>query len=295
MKKVEQNLKAYKFKIVISAFMVLALFSSGCNPLVEEGVRKADLKKDVELVTDYGTIIFRLSDETPLHRNNFIKLVNKEFYDSLLFHRVVNEFLVQTGDPDSRGAIAEVPLGEAELPYTVPAEFTPNLFHKRGAINAARNDNPARASSSTQFTIIQGRVYTDSTLNDAEARINGWLANNRVVNDPNNKALLDHIQDLRRRNPVNDSIPILRIQLQELVNTDLANTPPYRIPEEHREIYKTIGGAAHLDQNYTVFGEVVKGIEVVDSIAGVETDRTARPVKDVRIISARMIKREDYN
>lgn len=294
MKKAEQNLRDYRLVKIISTCLVFVLFASGCDPLVEEGVRKSDLKKDVELVTDYGTIIFRLSDETPLHRNNFIKLVNKEFYDSLLFHRVVNKFLVQTGDPDSRGATAEVPLGEAELPYTVPAEFTPNLFHKRGAINAARNDNPARASSSTQFTIIQGRVYTDSTLNAAEARINGWLANNRVVNDPNNKALLDHMQDLRRRNPFNDSIPILRIQLQELVNTDLANTPPYRIPEEHREIYKTIGGAAHLDQNYTVFGLVVKGIEVVDSIAAVETDRSARPLNDVRIISARMIKRQDY-
>jgi len=271
----------------------MVVFLSGCNPEIEEGVRKGDLKKDVELVTEYGTIIFRLSDETPLHRNNFIKLVNKGFYDSLLFHRVVNKFLIQTGDPDSRGAKSEAQPGEADLPYTVPAEFTADLFHKRGAINAARNDNPARASSSTQFTIIQGRVHTDSTLAIAEGRINGWLANNRVVNNADNKELLDQIQSLRRRNPENDSLAMMRNVLQELVKADLENTPPYRIPEAHREIYITVGGTPHLDQNYTVFGEVVSGIEVVDKIATVET-RSERPLQDVRIISARMIKRQAY-
>ena len=293
MKTIEQNSRNFRLVQRLGTVMLLAIFLSGCNPEIEEGVRKGDLKKDVELVTDYGTIVFRLSDETPLHRNNFIRLVNKQFYDSLLFHRVVNNFLIQTGDPDSKGAKSEAQLGEAELPYTVPAEFTSDLFHKRGAINAARNDNPARASSSTQFTIIQGRVYTDSTLAVAENRINGWLANNRVVNDPNNKELLDQIQSLRRRNPENDSLAIMRNVLQDLVEADLEKTPPYRIPEEHREIYKTIGGAAHLDQNYTVFGEVVSGMEVVDKIAVVET-RSERPLQDVRIISARMIKRKDY-
>jgi len=295
MKKNEMNEPNFRSVGTITKVLLLAVIFSGCNPLIEEGVRKNDLNKDVELVTEYGTIIFRLSDETPLHRNNFIRLVNEKFYDSLLFHRVIDKFLIQTGDPDSKYAGSEAPLGEADKPYTVPAEFTPNLFHKRGAINAARNDNPERASSSTQFTIIQGRTYTDSTLAIAETRINGWLANNRVVNNPENKELLDQIQDLRRRKPENDSLAIMRNLLQELVDADLVSNPPYKIPEEHRAIYKTVGGAAHLDQNYTVFGEVVKGMEVVDKIAAVERDPMDRPVEDVRIISARMIKRIEYN
>ncbi|MBE0676671.1 MAG: peptidylprolyl isomerase [Bacteroidales bacterium] len=278
--------------LIISA-IVLILAATGCNPEIEEGVRKKDLKHDVELTTDFGVIVFRLSDETPLHRNNFIRLVNQGFYDSLLFHRVINNFLVQTGDPDSRVSEADASLGETDLPYTVPAEFTPNLFHKRGAINAARNDNPERASSSTQFTIIQGRVYNDSTLAMAESRINGWLASNRVVNDPANKELFELQQRLRRSETGRDSLAFVRGIIDSLVQADQAAAEPYRIPEAHREVYKSEGGAAHLDQNYTVFGEVISGMEVVDKIAAVETNRADRPVNDVRIISARMIRRKN--
>lgn len=273
--------------LAISAAMFLMI---GCDSEIEEGVMKSDLKKDIELTTDYGVIVFRLSDETPLHRNNMIKLVNQGFYDSLLFHRVVNNFLVQTGDPRTRGLGGDEEVSNEDLNYTVPAEFNESLFHKRGAINAARSDNPARASSSTQFTIIQGRVYTDSTLAIAESRINGWLAANRVANNPANKELYDLQQELRRRRSA-DSLSVVRRTIDSLVQADLAATPPYRIPESHREIYKTEGGAAHLDQNYTVFGEVISGIEVVDKICAMEVAGTERSSEDIRITKARMIKR----
>jgi hypothetical protein len=143
MKALVLNSKKLSSVTVIFVMMMSSPVFHSCNPEVEEGVRKKDLVKDVELVTDYGTIVFRLSDETPLHRNNFIRLVNQGFYDSLLFHRVINNFLVQTGDPDSKGAPTGSNLGAADLPYTIPAEFSPGLYHRRGAINAARNDNPA--------------------------------------------------------------------------------------------------------------------------------------------------------
>ncbi len=284
----------FLFSRILIVFAVLLLGLIACNPVVFENVRKKDLKKDVVFETQYGEIVFRLSDETPLHRNNFLKLVNQHFYDSLLFHRVINHFIIQTGDPDSKTAKTGAPLGEADLPYTIPAEFNPNLFHKRGALNAARDDNPERVSSSTQFTFVQGRVYTDSTLNMAEKRINGWLAFNKVLHQPENKEIATLYEGLRKRQSNPDSLLQISNKIKLLADEELKKGMLYKIPEEHRQVYKTLGGAAHLDQNYTVFGEVVKGMEVVDKIAAVKTDSLDRPVNDVRIISAKLIKRRKY-
>jgi len=166
-------------KIALSLVFVFLFFSMS-NAQIEPGVLKSDLSKDVCLTTDMGEIVFRLSDETPKHRTNFIKLVNQGFYDSISFHRVIENFLVQTGDPETRPTPKTLP----EDPYTLPAEPHPSLFHKRGAINAARmgdDTNPSQASSGTQFTIIQGKTYTDSTLAVAEKRINNWLAYNKII------------------------------------------------------------------------------------------------------------------
>ena len=287
------NLKVL-FSPVLVFYLVLVLSLTSCNPLVVESVRKKDLKKDVVFVTQAGEVVIRLSDETPLHRNNFIKLVNQHFYDSLLFHRVINHFIIQTGDPDSKTAKAGAPLGEADLPYTIPAEFNPNLFHKRGALNAARDDNPERASSSTQFTFVQGRVYTDSTLNIAEKRINGWLAFNKVLHQSENKEIAVLYEGLRKRQSNPDSLALISNKFKVLADEELRKGVLYKIPEENRQVYKTLGGAAHLDQNYTVFGEVVKGMEVVDKIAAVKTDSLDRPLDDVRIISAKLVKRRNY-
>jgi peptidyl-prolyl cis-trans isomerase B (cyclophilin B) len=205
-------------------------------------VKKRDRKKDVLLETSKGNIQIRLSNETPLHRDNFIKLVKMHYYDGILFHRVIQQFMIQAGDPESKKAAPGQPLGNGGPAYKVPAEFRPNLFHKKGVIAAARDNNPEKASSASQFYLTQGKVFTEAGLDSLE--------NNR----------------LKRK-----------------------------IPVEHRKVYTTLGGVPHLDQNYTVFGEVVKGLSIVDSIAAVPTSKGAdkdRPLEDVKIIKAKLVKRK---
>jgi peptidyl-prolyl cis-trans isomerase B (cyclophilin B) len=244
---------------------------------------------EVELTTNYGTIIFRLYDETPLHRDNFIKLVESGTYDSLLFHRVIKGFMIQGGDTKSKNASDTVALGGSDLDYRVPAEIRPNLFHKKGVLAAARTGNPERASSSTQFYIVQGIIHTDSSLDHNEGRINKMLARHFAVNDPNTKPLLDSLEKART---VKDTIQVktLNDSLTKIVDK-YTNFERYVIPETHRQVYKEIGGSPHLDQNYTIYGEVISGLEVVDAIAAVDTKRPDRPVTEVRILSMRLISR----
>lgn len=233
-------------KIFVFLLCVLAVQTSIAQK--EVVVKKKDRKKDVHLQTSMGDITLRLSDSTPLHRDNFLKLVKQGFYDSVLFHRIINNFMIQAGDPNSKTTTAGKPLGGGGPGYTIPAEFRTTLFHKKGALAAARQGddvNPEKASSGSQFYISQGKKFTDGGL---------------------------------------DSLETLRLKGRKILS-------------EHREAYKTVGGTPHLDQNYTVFGEVVNGIEVVDKIAIVPTSRGAdrdRPLEDVKIIKARLIKRKKY-
>ncbi len=223
------------------------IFLPGCNPRLSDGLRKKDLKKDVEIITTKGIIVIRLSDSTPQHRDNFLRLAKTGFYDSLLFHRVIRNFMIQAGDPDSKNGHPGKPLsqgGSGGPGYTIPAEFRPTLFHKRGAIGAARTGddvNPTRASSGSQFYIVQGKAFTDAGL---------------------------------------DSVERFRLKGR-------------KIPEDERSVYRQLGGAPHLDQQYTVFGEVVRGMDVVDSIAAVKTSGPPldRPVAEVRILKMRLIRR----
>lgn len=225
--------------LIFLAFVILAS-SYSADPLYQ--VKKGDINKDVELVTSKGTLVIRLSDSTPKHRDNFIKLVNRHFYDGLLFHRVMSQFMIQTGDPKSKTAKPGEALGQGSPGYTIPAEMRPYLFHKKGALAAARTPdevNPTRESNGSQFYLVHGRVYDDNDLNQVEARLNG-----------------------------------------------------YKIPAAHREVYKTLGGTPSLDQKYTIFGEVIKGLDVIDSIAAVTTGERNRPDVDVKIIKASLIKRQ---
>ncbi|MCB0503864.1 MAG: peptidylprolyl isomerase [Cyclobacteriaceae bacterium] len=244
----------------------------------------------VEMQTDLGTIIVELSDKTPKHRDNFIKLVKEGKFDSLLFHRVIQGFVIQGGDPDSKNALPTDTLGNGDLDYRVPAEFDSSLYHKRGALGAARDGNPERASSAMQFYIVQGKIANDSLLEVADKRINGMLAQNAFINASENKSLYDSLQKaIAEENwelyeTINDTIKSL--------GKDYTNFTRYTIPEAHQKVYRTIGGIPHLDQNYTVFGEVVSGIDVVDSIAAVQTSALDRPVKDIRIISMRIVPNE---
>lgn len=191
----------------------------------------AQRNRKVIISTNYGKMVVRLYDQTPLHRDNFIKLAKKHFYDSLMFHRVIEFFMIQGGDPDSKRAASGAQLGNGGVEYTIPAEFQLDLFHKKGVIAAARDNNPAKASNGCQFYIVQGKKFTDG-------------------------------------------------QLDTLEQTRLGGR---KIPLDQREVYKTTGGVPHLDQNYTVFGEVIEGLEVIDSIAAVKTDKNNRPVQDVRM------------
>jgi cyclophilin family peptidyl-prolyl cis-trans isomerase len=228
----------------IALLNCLIVFSATAQK--DSTIKKKDRKRDVLMQTTMGDIVIRLSDSTPLHRDNFLKLVKVGYYDSVLFHRVIKDFMIQGGDPDSKRAEAGKPLGNGGPGYTVPAEFRKTLFHKKGVIAAARtgdNMNPAKASSGSQFYIVQGKVFTDDGLDSVERfRLNGR-----------------------------------------------------KIPAEQRAVYKTIGGTPHLDQGYTVYGEVVKGLDVIDKIATVQTSKAQdrdRPLQDVRIIKTKLIKRK---
>ena len=241
----------------------------------------------VEMVTNYGTIVLQFYDETPLHRDNFIQLVESGTYDSLLFHRVIQDFMIQGGDTKSKYADSVARLGDSDLPYTIPAEIVPGLYHKKGALGAARTGNPARASSSTQFYIVQGKIQNDSLLGHNEGRINKMLARHYGTNDPANKPLIDSLEVARTQKDT-----VLSKELGTRLNLTLDsywNFDKYQIPEAHRQVYQTLGGTPHLDQNYTVFGEVISGLEVVDAIAAVATDSLDRPLGDVRILKARIL------
>ena len=183
----------------------------------------------VLISTDYGDVKVKLYNETPLHRDNFVKLVKDGFYDGLLFHRVINHFMIQGGDPNSKDAQEGQMLGDGNLGYTIPAEFVNGLYHKKGALAAARTNNPQKASSSCQFYIVQGNIWDDNGL--------------------------------------------------QMIEQHYGKT----FSPQQRESYKTVGGTPHLDNDYTVFGEVVEGLEVIDKIAAVPCDSNNRPKKDVKM------------
>jgi peptidyl-prolyl cis-trans isomerase B (cyclophilin B) len=258
-----------------------------CNPKQKSTEAEPEKRVTIEMETDFGTIVLELYNETPKHRDNFIKIAKDGVLDSVLFHRVIEQFMIQAGDPDSKNAQPGDTLGNGGLDYKVDAEFTPALFHKKGVLAAARDGNPERASSSTQFYIVQGKVFNDSLLNESEIRINGWLAEYYVRRDPNYKTLVDDLQKART-NKNEEGYKLLSDSLAGITKI-YTNFEHYSIPEEHREVYKTLGGTPHLDQNYTVFGEVIKGIDIVDSIAQVQTGEFNRPLNDVRILRVRVL------
>jgi peptidyl-prolyl cis-trans isomerase B (cyclophilin B) len=208
-------------------------------------IKKRDRRRDVEMVTTAGTIILRLSDSTPIHRDNFLRQVKTRYYDSILFHRVIKGFMIQAGDAATKGVVRTQPRDSTSARATIPAELRTTLHHRKGALAAARegdNVNPEKRSSLYQFYIVQGRTFTDAEMDSVEkARLFGK-----------------------------------------------------KIPPERRAVYKTVGGTPQLDGNYTVFGQVVQGLEVVDSIATTPTTQNPRdrPVQDMRILSVRLVKRK---
>lgn len=261
-----------------------------CNSNQKQIEQKPVERVTIEMATDLGTITLELYNETPKHRDNFVKIVNDGILDSVLFHRVIENFMIQAGDPDSKNAEPGDTLGNGGLDYRVDAEFNPALFHKKGVLAAARDGNPERASSSTQFYFVQGKVFNDSLLTVAENRINDWLADHYSRKAPEHKDLLDALEKATE-DKNREASKLLNDSLRNIAKS-YDNYEHYTIPEAHREVYKTLGGTPHLDQNYTVFGEVIKGLEIVDSIAAAETGTFNRPVKDIRILSVRVVEKD---
>ena len=234
----------------------------------------------VKIQTMLGDIVVRLYDETPIHRDNFIKLVKEGYYDGTLFHRVIKGFMIQGGDPDSKGAPAGKMLGVGGPDYTLEAEIKDNLFHKRGALAAARQGdevNPERRSSGSQFYIVWGDVYNEGQLRQFSKQLRM-----QKVQDVFNTLAGEHraeIMQLRRdRN---------RAGLQELQEKLVAEAEkkvgPAGLTDEQITLYSTIGGSPHLDGQYTVFGEVEEGLDVVEMIQGTATGRADRPVDDIEM------------
>ncbi len=238
----------------------------------------------VNISTTMGDIKVLLFGDTPKHRDNFVKLVNEGYYDGTLFHRVINEFMVQAGDPDSKGAPAGKQLGSGGPGYTIDAEFVyPKHFHKRGALAAARqgdNVNPERKSSGSQFYIVTGKAYNEAQLAQMEKQMIMMQQQdifNRLASERR-----DSIMQLRR-NRDQAGLQALQDELIALTEAEAAKNPAKLTPEQ-REAYSTVGGTPHLDGQYTVFGEVIEGMDVVEKIEKTPTLPGDRPKEDVKII-----------
>lgn len=243
----------------------------------------------VEIKTTEGDLTVRLFGDTPRHRDNFVKLAKEGYYNGVLFHRVINEFMVQTGDPDSKTAPAGKTLGSGGPGYDIEAEIVyPTHFHKRGALAAARQGdqvNPERRSSDSQFYIVTGKAYNDSTLNQMERQLQ-MMQKQNIFNDLAREHR-DSIMTLRR-NRDQAGLQALQDELVAITEKKAAEAPT-RLTSQQREAYTTTGGTPHLDNQYTVFGEVVDGMDVIDKIEKVETDSHDRPLKDVKILSMRVL------
>lgn len=256
-----------------------------CAVMACSSAKKNDVMgTKVKIETTMGDIIVKLYDETPNHRDNFIKLVENGTYEGTLFHRVIKDFMIQAGDPDSKGAPKGQMLGSGDVGYTVPAEFVyPQLFHKKGALAAARqgdNVNPEKASSGCQFYIVTGRVFNDSTLLSMEEQ-----KNQNKFTSVFNALAQKHMKEIYQMRRNNDQEGLMNLQDSIFVETQkqLEGEPEFKFTEEQRQAYTTVGGTPHLDGEYTVFGEVIEGMDVVDKIQQVSTNASDRPDDDVVI------------
>jgi cyclophilin family peptidyl-prolyl cis-trans isomerase len=263
------------------SIVLFVLFTCAAKPIVEK-----EKEACVLIETSFGTMKVKLYNETPLHRDNFLKLVQQGFYDSLLFHRVIQAFMIQGGDPESKNAPAGKQLGNGGPGYEIDAEFVPSLIHKKGVLAAARDGdqiNPQKKSAGSQFYIVQGQVFTSEQLKQMEDKIN-FPKRKQLVFDyilkPENASLKQKLDSLQRKNAfaeLNEAYNEVALKLEpEYQKLEL-----FRYTDEQIKVYTTIGGTPHLDQNYTVFGEVIEGLSVIDSIAAVPTDSNNRPLKDV--------------
>ena len=269
-----------KSKLV--SLIMLSILFIGCNVKTENTM--------VKIETTMGDVVVKLYDETPEHRDNFLKLVTNKTYEGTLFHRVIQDFMIQAGDPDSKDAPKGKMLGSGDVGYTVPAEFVyPQLFHKKGALSAARQAdqvNPEKRSSGCQFYIVTGNVYSEADLEKMESQMDqgkiGQIFNQLAM------ARKDEIMQLQKEQN-NDALYDLQEELIAEAEKKALEESSFQFTKEQVEAYTTVGGTPHLDNNYTVFGEVIEGMDIVDKIQQVATDHNDRPEEDVRIIKVSVV------
>ena len=250
---------------------------------------KTEKMTQVKLETSLGDIVVELYNETPQHRDNFIKLVKEGYYDGVLFHRVIKDFMIQTGDGNSKNAGPDRPLGDGDPGYTIEAEFIyPKYFHKRGALAAARTGdqvNPERRSSGSQFYIVTGKIYSSDELQMMAKRMGDMQKQEifrRLVME--NEARIDELQNTQD----NAALQALQNELIQQTEAEAAKSP-FKMTDEQIDAYTSVGGTPHLDGQYTVFGEVIKGMDVVDKIQNTQTGRADRPTTDIKIIKATIL------
>jgi peptidyl-prolyl cis-trans isomerase B (cyclophilin B) len=237
----------------------------------------------VTIKTEYGDMIAILYNETPQHKANFIKLAKEHFYDSLLFHRIIDGFMIQGGDPDSKNAAPGKMLGQGGPGYTVPAEINPKLFHEKGALSAARlgdNMNPSKASSGSQFYIVQGTKVNTAQLKIDPNKFNEMMGT--FFNNPANSTYRDSLMSFVTKND-RDGYEKYLMEVKKAAEEQTGMKAEREISPEKEKAYSTIGGTPQLDDQYTVFGKVIKGLDVIDKIAKLPKDQSDRPLKDVRM------------
>ena len=273
--------------IVLLTILVCGLTACKPGQKKEENMEK---ETKLKIETSAGDITVKLYNETPKHRDNFIKLVKDGTYEGTRFHRVIKDFMIQAGDPESKKAPKGKMLGAGDVGYTVPAEFVyPKYFHKKGALSAARqgdNVNPKKESSGCQFYIVTGKVYNDSTLLGMESQMN-----ENKINVIFNTLAQKHMKEIYKMRKENDENGLSELQdkISARSEVEAAKQPEFHFTPEQIEAYTTVGGTPHLDGEYTVFGEVIEGMDIVDKIQQVKTDRSDRPEEDVKIVKVEVL------
>ena len=272
--------------LLILAALIMVFTACGAGSKKSTDMEK---RTQVKIETTMGEIVVELYNETPKHRDNFIKLAKEGVYDSTLFHRVIRQFMIQAGDPESKNAADTAQLGSGDVGYTIPAEFVPKFFHKRGALAAARmgdDVNPERASSGCQFYIVTGRKFREAQLLDMAGQ-----KNNARMDTLFNQLARKHMKEIYKLRKANDQDGLLELQdsLEAQAYALYKEEEPFMFTPEQIASYTTIGGAPHLDGSYTVFGQVVSGMETVEKIEGTKTGKADRPVENVRILKATVL------
>ena len=278
MKSVSKN----KFLVLFSTLLLTAL-------VLGSFVKKSD-EVEVIMTTSKGELILKLYNQTPIHRDNFVNLINNQFYNGISFHRVIKNFMAQAGDPNSRDPEYTGSLGNNSEGETLPAEIYPSLFHKKGALAAARMGdqvNPEKRSSGSQFYIVQGKKYNRNQLTQMEARINQQLEGNLVgifLKDSSNREYMNRVKVCQQ----NGWMDSLNLVISEIKNLVLKDVDKFTFSEEQLKAYETVGGTPFLDNGYTVFGEVVSGIDIIDSICTTPTLPGDKPQEPIIILSVKI-------